>query len=212
MWWSWENDRREKIEVWIPRDGNRFFWYGFCVQSARGLKIWSPVVIKPSFFINEISGGYKRCRSCQNFQYSRLNTARSKPNSPPHKVTSARLSFKALSKSFLAARAAGISVIRPAWSSSLQLCETHQIMFPRETGGLTWIACVMSESMMARKSAISPSSSHWRPMVARTIVTRSAKLEKPIPAPKSERARVTTSCRWGKGVAGVSHVCLLKNT
>jgi hypothetical protein len=68
----------------------------------------------PSFSINEISNGYKRCMSCQNFQYSTLNTARSKPNSPPHKVTSARLSFKALSKSFLAARAAGISVIRPA--------------------------------------------------------------------------------------------------
>jgi hypothetical protein len=58
----------------------------------------------------------------------------------------------------------------------------------------------MSASMTARMSAISPSASHRRPTVARTMVDSTLRLAKPRPAPYSDRARVRVSYSAGVGL------------
>lgn len=54
---------------------------------------------------------------------------------------------------------------------------------------------------MVRISAISPSSSHRRPIVARTISANRERAEKPSPAPYIERARANASWSCGEGEA-----------
>lgn len=56
----------------------------------------------------------------------------------------------------------------------------------------TWIAWQMSVSMTAKTSAIHPSGSHLNPTVAFTTDESKLRLESPMPAPYSERARERT--------------------
>lgn len=136
-----------------------------------------------------------------------LDEARSNGNSPPHELVSEKLSFTAIRRSFTTSRADVKSVTRPPSISSFELYKSlHQLWVILPVELLTWMACPISASMTARMSAITPFSSHWRPIEARTIEARMPRLAKPIPAPYSDRARVNVSCSCGVGAAGALYV------
>lgn len=86
---------------------NATYWYITIVNSIRQI-------------------GRREPSNNQNFQYSILAAALSNGNSPPQELTSARLSFTAHRKSFLASRANVKSMTPPPSISSFELWEVDR--------------------------------------------------------------------------------------